>query len=218
MNARLQPEQVRRFLELGAATIYEAQGQRGAICASIKPIDISMSLAGPALTVDCGPADNLMLHAALSHACPGDILVADARGFTDAGAWGDILTAAAQKVGVAGLVINGAVRDAAAIVTMGFPVFAKGLSIRGTSKLYKGSIGESVDVAGTIVNNGDIIVGDRDGLVVIAADELEESLSLAESRDRKEAGFREKISEGVSTVELLGLSDTLTAYFPAERR
>jgi 4-hydroxy-4-methyl-2-oxoglutarate aldolase len=173
-----------------------------------------MVLAGPALTVDCGPADNLMLHAALAHAQPGDVLVADARGFTDAGAWGDILTFAAQKAGIAGLVIDGAVRDADEIVTMGFPVFAKGLSIRSTSKLYKGTVGRPINIAGTVVNNGDIVVGDRDGLVVVPADELDESISLAELRERKEAEFRRKINEGLSTVELLGLTDRLRSYVP----
>jgi 4-hydroxy-4-methyl-2-oxoglutarate aldolase len=214
MNARPTSEQLHRLRQLGAATIYEAQGQRGAIASSIKPIDPSMTLAGPALTVDCGPADNLMLHAALEHAQSGDILVADAKGFMDAGPWGDILTAAAQQVGIAGLVINGAVRDADQIVGMGFPVFARGLSIRGTSKLYKGSIGKPITLAGTCVDNGDIIVGDRDGLVVIAAAELSDSIALAEARESKEAGFRDKISEGVSTVELLGLTSTLSRYFP----
>ncbi|TQC38263.1 RraA family protein, partial [Rhodococcus sp. WS4] len=141
MTDRPTAEQLTRLRTLGAATIYEAQGQRGSIDARIAPIDPSMKLAGPALTVDAGPGDNLMLHAALQHARPGDILVADAKGFADAGAWGDVLTAAALEVGIAGLIINGAVRDAEAITAMGFPVFAKGLSIRGTTKAYKGIIG-----------------------------------------------------------------------------
>jgi len=214
MSTRPTGEQLARLRELGAATIYEAQGQRGSIGAVIKPIDPSMKLAGPALTVDAGPADNLMLHAALQHARPGDILVADARGFLDAGAWGDVLTAAAQKAGIAGLVIHGAVRDAEEIIGMKFPLFAKGLSIRGTTKAYKGSIGQPVDIAGTTVHNGDIIVGDRDGLVVVYAGEVESALELAQAREDKETKFREQIAEGASTVELLGLAGTLSSYFP----
>lgn len=214
MTDRPTAEQLTRLRTLGAATIYEAQGQRGSIDALIAPIDPSMKLAGPALTVDAGPGDNLMLHAALQHARPGDILVADAKGFADAGAWGDVLTAAALEVGIAGLIINGAVRDAEAITAMGFPVFAKGMSIRGTTKAYKGIIGGPVDIAGTVVHNGDIVVGDRDGVVVIAADQLDQSLHLAQEREDKESTFRKQIAEGVTTVELLGLTPTLHAYFP----
>ncbi|WP_407727517.1 RraA family protein (plasmid) [Rhodococcoides fascians] len=214
MNSRPTADQLKRLRELGAATIYEAQGQRGSVSSVIRPIDPSMVLAGPALTVDCGPADNLMLHAALAHARSGDILVADAKGFMDAGAWGDILTAAAQKAGIAGLVINGCVRDATEIAEMHFPVFSLGLSIRGTTKIYKGAIGEPVTIVDTIVRNGDVVVGDRDGLVVIAAGELEESIVLAEQREAKEAAFRSEIENGVTTAKLLGLEDTLTSYFP----
>ncbi|TQC40144.1 4-hydroxy-4-methyl-2-oxoglutarate aldolase, partial [Rhodococcus sp. WS4] len=115
---------------------------------------------------------------------------------------------------IAGLIINGAVRDAEAITAMGFPVFAKGLSIRGTTKAYKGIIGKPVDIAGTVVHNGDIVVGDRDGVVVIAADQLDQSLHLAQEREDKESTFRKQIAEGVTTVELLGLTPTLHAYFP----
>lgn len=207
------PDKLRRLAELGSATIYEAQGQRGAVDERIRPIDPSMILVGPALTVDAGPADNLMLHAALHHAQPGNILVADARGFTRAGAWGDVLTTAAQHVGIAGLVINGAVRDADQIVDAGFPVFALGLSIRGTGKTYRGSVGEPIDLAGQPVRRGDIIVGDRDGLVVIAADELDRSLELANKREAAEDAYRRKIDQGVPTTELLGLAGTLDRYF-----
>jgi regulator of RNase E activity RraA len=106
---------------LGAATVYEAQGAKGALDCGIKPIDPASRLVGPALTVDTRPADNLMLHYALSKARPGDVLVVDAKGFLEAGPWGDVLTVAAMKIGVAGLVINGAVRDANTIVEIGFP-------------------------------------------------------------------------------------------------
>lgn len=214
MTTRPSRQQLARLRELGAATIYEAQGQRGSISSSVAAIDDSMTLAGPALTVDVGAADNLMLHVALQYAQPGDILVADAKGFLDAGAWGDVLTAAAQKVGIVGLVINGCVRDAAEIIDMRFPVFARGLSIRGTTKTYRGSVGQPITVVDTPVRTGDIIVGDRDGLVVIAAAELQTSLDLAEQREAKESGFRSAIAEGTSTVELLGLTEIATSYFP----
>lgn len=209
----LTPDLRDRLARLGSATIFEAQGRRGAVDERIKPIDTAMTLVGPALTVDSGPADNLMLHAALHQARPGDILVADAHGFDRAGAWGDVLTAAAQRVGIAGLVINGAVRDASQIAEAGFPVFARGLSIRGTTKTYRGTVGEPIDLAGLTVRHGDIIVGDRDGLVVIAADELHRSLHLAEQREAAETVYRQKIADGAFTSELLGLTDTVHRYF-----
>lgn len=212
VSPALTPDTCARLGALGAATIYEAQGQRGSIDPAIKPLDSSSVLVGRALTVDVGPGDNLMLHAALAHAQPGDVLVADAHGYLGAGAWGDVLATAAKHRGIAGLVIDGAVRDAAELSDMKFPVFARGLCIRGTTKTYRGSIGEPVSIAGTVVHRGDIIVGDRDGLVVVPADELDESLRLAQLREDKETDYRRRIAEGASTVELLGLGETLRAY------
>jgi len=106
--------------------------------------------------------------------------------------WGDLLTAAARLVGIAGLVINGAVRDAAEICRAGFPVFARGLSIRGTTKTYRGTIGDPIDLAGLTVRRGDIVVGDRDGLVVIPAEELDRSLELAGGREATESAYRQQ--------------------------
>lgn len=195
--------------DLGAATVYEAQGARGALDAGIKPLDPASRLVGPALTVDTRPADNLMLHAALLRARPGDVLVVDAKGFLEAGPWGDVLTAAALKAGVAGLVIHGAVRDAAAIVGLGFPVFCRGLSIKSTGKVQPGRIGEPVCIGDTVIRTGDIVVGDRDGVVIVPAGEAPEVLASAQARERKEAAFREAIERGESTAALLGLVPTL---------
>ena len=100
------------------------------------------------------------------------MLVVDAKGFLEAGPWGDVLTAAAVKLGIAGLVIHGAVRDASAIVEMGFPVFCRGLSIKGTSKVQAGQVNVPVCIGDVVIRPGDIIVGDRDGLVVVAADKV----------------------------------------------
>jgi 4-hydroxy-4-methyl-2-oxoglutarate aldolase len=194
---------------LGAATVYEAQGAKGALDSGIKPIDPASRLVGPALTVDTRPADNLMLHYALLKAKPGDVLVVDAKGFLEAGPWGDVLTAAALKAGVAGLVIHGAVRDAEAIVATGFPVFCRGLSIKGTGKVHAGKINVPVCIGDVLIRPGDIVVGDRDGLVVVPPDEVVSVLESARAREAKEAGFRSAIERGASTAELLGLMPTL---------
>lgn len=188
---------------LGAATVYEAQGAKGALDSGVKPIDPASRLVGPALTVDTRPADNLMLHYALLKARPGDVLVVDAKGFLEAGPWGDVLTVAAMKIRVAGLVINGAVRDASTIVEMGFPVFCRGLSIKGTGKAQPGKVNVPVCIGDVVIRPGDIILGDRDGLVVVSPDEVVSVLESARTREAKENEFRSAIEKGASTVELL---------------
>ena len=194
---------------LGSATVYEAQGAIGALDSGMRPLDPASRLAGPALTVDTCPADNLMLHYALLKAEPGDVLVVDAKAFVEAGPWGDVLTAAAMKVGVAGLVINGAVRDAAMIVDSGFPVFCRGLSIKGTTKNQPGRLNVPVCIGGVVIHPGDIVVGDRDGVAIVAADLVDATLAAAETREAKENGLRAAINEGQMTVDLLGLRATL---------
>ena len=198
--------------DLGTATIYEAQGAKGALDSGIKPIDPGMRLAGPAFTVDTRPADNLMLHYALLKARPGDVLVVDAKGFMEAGPWGDVMTQQALQIGLAGLVINGAVRDAASIVEMGFPVFCRGLSIKSTGKNQRGQVNVPVCIGDVQINPGDIIVGDRDGLVVVRQDEVEVAIRNSLARIEKEKLFRKKIKDGVMTTELLGLDDTLRSF------
>jgi 4-hydroxy-4-methyl-2-oxoglutarate aldolase len=206
---QLQNEALESLRQLGAATVYEAQGACGALDSGLKPLDPASRLVGPALTVDMRPADNLMLHYALLKAKPGDVLVVDAKGFMEAGPWGDVLTEAAMARGVAGLVLHGAVRDAEAIVRMGFPVFCRGLSIKGTGKHQPGRLNVPVCIGDALVRPGDIVVGDRDGLVMVEADAVERVLASAQAREAKEAGFRRAIANGSSTVELLELGETL---------
>ena len=195
--------------QLGAATIYEAQGAKGALDSGIKPIAPGMRLAGPALTVDTRPADNLMLHYAMLKARPGDVLVVDAKGFLEAGVWGDVFTEQAQRIGLAGLVIHGAVRDAAAMTEAGFPVFSRGLSIKGTGKHQPGRLNVTVTIGDVGIDPGDIIVGDQDGVVVVRRHEVDAVLLKSRQREEKEARFRQQIRDGATTVELLGLEETL---------
>jgi 4-hydroxy-4-methyl-2-oxoglutarate aldolase len=209
MIRRPTSEQIKQLKRFGAATVHEAQGQKGALDAGLRPIDPTVRLAGPALTVDARPADNLIIHYALTKAQPGDVLVVDAKAFLEAGPWGDVLTLAAQKIGIAGLVINGAVRDAEAIIAMGFPVFARGLSIKGTNKCQPGQINVPIVCGGVTINPGDVILGDRDGLVVIMAHEVEEVIVASEQREKREERMRSQIERGSSTVDILGLESAL---------
>lgn len=198
-------EQMARLAELGAATVYEAHGQKGAIDPAIKPLDPRMRLAGRAVTVKLAPADNWFIHAALLAAGPGDVLVVDIGGFVQAGPWGDVLTLAAQTRGLAGLVVDGAVRDSATIIEEGWPVFARGTCIRRTTKIQRGEINTPVTIGGIQVCPGDILIGDADGLVCVPGDEGAAALESAEAREAKEVWQREQIRAGVSTLDLLGL-------------
>lgn len=198
-------EEMARLAKLGAATVYEAHGETGALDTAIKPLDPRMTVAGRAVTVRLEPADNWFIHAALLEAGEGDVLVVDVGGFVQAGPWGDVLTYAAQQRGLAGLVIDGAVRDSQGIIAAGFPVFSRGICIRRTTKVQRGDINVPVRVGGIEVRPGDIMVGDADGLVRIAADEGEAALREAEAREAKENWQREQLRNGAFTIDLLGL-------------
>lgn len=195
---------------LGAATIHEAQGRRGALDSGIKPIDPGMRLAGVAFTVDSEPADNLMLHYALTLIEAGQVLVVDAKGFLESGIWGDVMTAGALARGVGGLVVDGCVRDSQTMIEAGFPVFARGLSIKGSGKRQAGKVQASIICGGTVVRPGDIIVGDRDGLVVIDPNELDTVIRLAREREENEARLRARLAAGETTFEIMKLD----AYLP----
>lgn len=194
-----------KLATLGAATVYEANGQRGALDPAIKPLDPSSQMVGRAITVSLAPADNWFIHVALLEAGPGDVLVVDAQGFTDAGPWGDVLTLAAQERGLAGLVIDGAVRDSRQIVESGFPCFARGVCIRGTSKIQAGYINVPVTVGGVVIEHGDLLVGDGDGLCRVRPDEVDVAFAAAQTREDKEDLMKGEIRNGASTLELLGL-------------
>ena len=198
--------------DLGAATVYEAQGAKGALDIGMKPIDPTSRLAGPALTVDARPADNLILHYAVLQAKPGDVLVVDAKGFMEAGPWGDVLTIQAMKLGIAGLVINGCVRDANLIIGLKFPVFCRGLSIKGTGKNQPGKVNVPISIGDVVIHPGDIIVGDRDGLAVVAKDEVDATIASSIAREQKEDQMRAAIEQGATTAELLQLTEALKRF------
>jgi 4-hydroxy-4-methyl-2-oxoglutarate aldolase len=202
---RFDQDVLARLAELGSATVYEANGQSGAFEAGLKPLDPTRTLVGRAVTLDLPPADNWYIHVAMLQAGPGDVLVVDAKGYLEAGPWGDVLTCAAQQRGMAGLVIDGAVRDSRDIIASGFPVYARGLSIKGTTKVVPGRVNVPVLVGGVTVNPGDIIIGDADGLVRVPPHELHDALASSEARAAKEAAFRDRIRAGENTLDLLGL-------------
>lgn len=189
------------------ATLYEAAGQRGMVDPAIRPAWPGARVGGVAATVECPPGDNLMLHQAVAAAAPDVVIVASVGGHLLAGAWGEILTVAAQAKGVAGLVIDGAVRDIDAITERGFPVFSRGLAIGACTKERLGTLNVPIQFGGVTVRPGDIVVGNSDGLVVIEREKAEEIYRAAVKRREREEGILDQLFRGKTTIELLGLAD-----------
>jgi 4-hydroxy-4-methyl-2-oxoglutarate aldolase len=194
-----------RWLALGASTLYEASGLPCAIDPAIRPVWAGATLAGPAYPVRCAPGDNLAIHLALERVPRGSVLVVTTDDFV-AGYWGEVLTVAAEAAGVTGLVIDGGVRDVAALARRRFPVFARGVSVRGTVKASAPSVGGAIRMSGVDVAPGDLVVADDDGVVVLPAAELPRVLAAGEARAAKEAEFMRRLAEGATTVDLLGLA------------
>ena len=196
----------RTLLELGAATLGESGGRP--MRARIKAAWPGAALAAPAFPVRCTPGDNLAIHVAVACAPVGYALVVDVGTERELGYWGEVLTTGAQARGLAGLVIDGCVRDAAALVAHGFPVFSTGLALPGATKELPGSVGASAVVGGVEVALGDWVVGDVDGVTVVPGDALEQVIAAGKARAEKEVGMFAQLRDGATTVELLGLDTT----------
>ena len=188
---------------LGAATL----GESGArpLPPRIRPVWPGATLAAPAYPVSCTPGDNLAVHVAVTRAPTGSALVVDVGDVPDRGYWGEVLTTAARARGLAGLVIDGGVRDVAALERLGFPVFSSRVVLPGATKVLRGTAGLPATVAGVPVAVGDWVVGDVDGVVVVPGDHLASVLAAGRSRATAEAGYFEALVGGATTVELLGL-------------
>ena len=189
---------------LSAATLHEAGGRIGVLPSAIKPVAPKFKICGPAVTVQGPSGDNLWLHRAIYVARPGDVLVADVGGNFDFGYWGEIMSVAAQARGLGGLVINGCVRDAVPLETVGFPIFARGLCIRGTGKDFgaQGWINYPLLMDGVTVNPGDLIFGDTDGVVAIPREKAADIVAASIQREAKEADIMDKLRQGGTTLEL----------------
>lgn len=196
---------IRRLHGFDTATLYEAAGKKGMIDPTIRAAWPGARVRGVALTVECPPSDNLMLHHAVAAASPGVVIVGNIGGFLAAGAWGEILTVAAQSRGVTGLAVDGAVRDIEAIQRRLFPVFSRGLAIGACTKERFGTLNRPIIFGGVVVRPGDVICGDGDGLVVIEHERLDAVIDAATARQRQEASIIEQLEAGRTTVDLLNL-------------
>ncbi|MGU7770483.1 RraA family protein [Burkholderia sp. MR1-5-21] len=201
-------EQARK---LGTSTLYEASGlPTSSVDPAIRTIWPGASVAGPAYPVECAPGDNLAIHLAMEKAPRGSVLVVSTGGFV-AGYWGEVLAVAAEAAGIAGLVIDGGVRDIAALTARRFPAFTRGVSVRGTLKDSAPSVGAPLSFAGTPVAAGDLVVADDDGVVIIPAAHAQATLANGQARADKEAQIMAALAAGRTTLELLGLTQWRSA-------
>ena len=184
------PDVIRRFERVDAGIVQQASqfassiladvaGRRGALHGRIAPLSPSMRFAGPALTVEVRPGDNLMIHAALALAQPGDVILVDGKGDLSSALMGEIMSQQAAALGVAAVVIDGAVRDSEAIRELGFPMFAAGLNPNGPTKSVAGRLNHPISIGGVTVHPGDLVVGDADGVTVIEREKAAAMLPLA---------------------------------------
>jgi len=197
------------FAQLGSATLGESGGQP--MSPRIKAAWHGARISAPAYPVTCAAGDNLAIHVAVAEAPAGHVLVASVGAEAERGYWGEVLTTGAEARGIAGLVIDGGVRDVSALEAHGFPVFSSTIALRGATKEHAGRVGGKSLVGDVLVHEGDWIVADADGVTVVPGAKLDDVLAAGRSREAKEAGFFEALRAGKTTIDLLGLDSGLIA-------
>jgi 4-hydroxy-4-methyl-2-oxoglutarate aldolase len=190
---------------LGAATVYEAGGREGFVDLDLAQVLPGSRAAGPARTVRCGQDDNLMVHAVMAEAEPGEVLVLTMPEPRPIALVGELLATQARARGVAAMLIDASIRDLEDLRTMGLPIWARWVRVRGASKIIPGSIGEPIEVGGAIIRQGDALVLDADGVAVVEQERLEQVLLAARERAAGETLKRAKLEQGALSYEYDGL-------------
>jgi 4-hydroxy-4-methyl-2-oxoglutarate aldolase len=206
---RVSPDIVAQAAQFQPAVFADVAERRGATHGRIKALRPRMKVAGPAFTVEVRPGDNLMIHAAMSLAKPGDVLVIDGKGDQNAALMGAIMMTACKQLGLAGVVIDGAVRDSLEIDEMDYPVFSVGTNPNGPTKQVSGRIGHPISCGGVAVHAGDFIIADCDGVVVVEREKIESLLPLAAHKVEAEAKRIAQIKQG--NTQAAWLNDSLVA-------
>lgn len=202
-------ELLREFEALSTPLVVDSMGRFNAMRSCMRAVYPHARCCGSAVTVKCGPGDNLMIQAGLKYAQQGDVLVVDAEDARDFGHFGEIMALNAQRKGIRGLIIDGGVRDIADLEKMDFPVFATGVSPRGTGKTMGGYVNLPISCGGVSVSPGDIILADCCGVAVIPAGIAPEVLEKAQKKEAAEKEMFKRIADGEDLYDILDYEESL---------
>lgn len=206
---RADPAVVDRLADVGTATVHEAMGRIGYVGPFLRPIQQDTKIAGSAVTVLSHPGDNVMIHAAVEVCQPGDVLVVANTAPSTHGMFGELLATSLMTRGVRGLVIDAGVRDTADLRSMGFPVWTQHVSCQGTVKATPGSVNVPVVLGGVVVQPGDVVCADDDGVVIVERERAEWALERSQDRLDREAAMRARLATGELGVDIYGLRQQL---------